>query len=221
MAVAGVLFDFDGVVADSLSAHLHAWGEAYQECFKKKLNPEVYLKITGHATPRIAGILATEAGEREKADALAKRKEAWLRENRHAVPLFPGVKYVFQHLQSHHIPYAIASNAPIPFIQQVLHGHGLEVKTVLGRESVPRPKPAPDIYLLAATMLNIPISQHERTVVFEDSPHGLTAAVSAKMFPVGITSQNDSEILTRAGARVTFPSVYHAWESQFLLSNDF
>lgn len=221
MAVAGVLFDFDGVVADSLGAHLRAWEEAYQECFKKKLNPEFYLKITGHATPRIAGILAAEAGERDKADMLAKRKEAWLRENNSAVPLFPGVKDVFQHLQSHRIPYAIASNAPISFIQHVLQGNHIEIATILGKESVPRPKPAPDIYLLAATKLGIPFSDHERTVVLEDSTHGLSAAVSAKMFPVGITSQNDSEELMRAGARITFPSVHHAWESQFLLSTDF
>ncbi len=221
MAVAGVLFDFDGVLADSLGAHLRAWSEAYQECFKKKLNPEIYRKITGHATSRIAGMLAAEAGERAEADKLMHRKNDWLRENSNAIPLFPGVKDVFSHLRSHSIPFAIASNAPVTFIEPILRENNLKVDVILGRESVPRPKPAPDIYLLAARMLGIHIADHEKTVVFEDSIHGLNAAVSAKMYPIGITSQAEHTELVKGGARETFPSVLAAWESKVLLSDRF
>jgi beta-phosphoglucomutase-like phosphatase (HAD superfamily) len=47
---------------------------------------------------------------------------------------------------------------------------------------VPRPKPAPDVYLLAASRLG---AQPADCVVIEDSPAGATSAMCAGMRAVG------------------------------------
>jgi beta-phosphoglucomutase-like phosphatase (HAD superfamily) len=52
---------------------------------------------------------------------------------------------------------------------------------------VARPKPAPDVYLRAAELLNIP---PRNCVVFEDSPVGVAAALTAGMRVVGVLTHS-------------------------------
>jgi beta-phosphoglucomutase-like phosphatase (HAD superfamily) len=62
---------------------------------------------------------------------------------------------------------------------------------------VPRGKPHPDIFLHAAEVMGAGPSG---CVVVEDTPSGVTAAVSAGMRAFGYVADSDEEALRRAGA---------------------
>lgn len=65
---------------------------------------------------------------------------------------------------------------------------------------VARPKPAPDLFLLAAERLG---ARPQECVVIEDSPTGVQAAVGAGMICVGYAAAEPAEELLAYGARTT------------------
>ncbi len=83
------------------------------------------------------------------------------------------------------LPMAVASSSPRRLIQAVLDRFDLQPRfaAVVSGEEVLRPKPAPDIFLRAATELGAP---PERCAVFEDSLAGATAGQAAGMFVVAV-----------------------------------
>lgn len=87
------------------------------------------------------------------------------------------------------LPRAIASSSTTHWIRTHLRHLGLEDNfdphIYSGREHVTRGKPAPDIYLHAASALGIDIS---RCAIIEDSPVGATGAVASGAFVVGLAA---------------------------------
>lgn len=72
-------------------------------------------------------------------------------------------------------PSAVASNGEGPVVRATLHACGLETMfdTVVTLDQVAEPKPAPDMFLLAAARLATPPAD---CLVLEDSAQGLEAA---------------------------------------------
>jgi HAD superfamily hydrolase (TIGR01509 family) len=85
-------------------------------------------------------------------------------------------------------PRAVASSSPTARLHRSLEVTGLLRHFgghVYSVDLVQRPKPAPDVFLLAAERLGVPPAS---CVVVEDSPGGVTAAVAAGMRCVGFTA---------------------------------
>ena len=198
---AGFIFDFDGVVVDSIGAHLQAWSFAMNALFEKELHKPS--RLIGHSTVTIGLMLAEEAGQPSKAPELVSLKRKALESRQSVVEALPGTEDLFRRLADDNIPWGIASNANRAFIEKTLAQLGLAVPVICAVEDVRNPKPAPDVFLLCARRLGISPTDHRRTIVFEDSVHGIHAAVKAGMFPVGITSQHEPAQLTNAGAKLT------------------
>ena len=200
MAVAsGFIFDFDGVVVDSITVHLDAWESAVDRLFRTKI-PEPK-RLIGHSTSAIAMILAGEAGALDRAPELAALKRKILDEGKDPVQALPGALDLFQELCRQNVPWGIASNATRPFIEGTLQRLGVNAPLVVSVEDVRNPKPAPDVFLLCASKLAISPARHREILVFEDSIHGLAAAGKAGMCAIGIASQHATEDLYAAGAR--------------------
>jgi beta-phosphoglucomutase-like phosphatase (HAD superfamily) len=66
-------------------------------------------------------------------------------------------------------------------------------------EDVSRGKPDPEVFLKAAELIK---REPQVCVVFEDSTHGIEAAVHAGMIPVGITTTNPKKELYDKGAKL-------------------
>ncbi len=197
----GVIFDFDGVVVDSVSMHLQAWRLAARELFGVELTEPDMQPLMGKATRAIAEIICDKF-KRSLVAELMKLKSTHVIALRDRIPLRLGSKEAMMALVAARIPVGIASNAPRDFVRGVAQHHQLPVNVVLGVEDAQRPKPAPDLFLRCAQLLEIPVTEHVRTIVFEDSTHGLEAAVLAGMMPIGVTSMHNAEILTAAGAKL-------------------
>lgn len=196
----GVIFDFDGVLVDSLALHIKAWQSAYYTLFGSPFQDEWSPEIIGHSTQWIASFLVKKAHAEGRKDDLILQKNQFLRQGHALAPLLPGALDLMARLRQHGIPYAVASNAPRAFIASTLTGHGLGDVTFFGREDYQQPKPSPEPFFKAARFLGIGVGDHEKIVVFEDSTHGLEAALAAGMVAFGVATQHPAEHLVAAGA---------------------
>lgn len=218
--VPGVLFDFDGVVVDSLSLHMRAWDHICKDLLFVPLELELRESIIGCATREIARILLARSEVKNLDVAeVVRRKNEWLRGHAHEIPILPGAREMMQELAERGIPFGIASNASRPYLLETVKRFDLKVPIVLGLEDYNQPKPAPEPYLKLAKMLNIGFMLHERVLVFEDSTHGLKAAVQARMHPVGVLTQHKADVLIGAGAKTTCDNLLDALQKKILDGN--
>ncbi|WP_371357596.1 HAD-IA family hydrolase [Hydrocoleum sp. CS-953] len=96
-----------------------------------------------------------------------------------AIPLRPGVKRLLQEARTNKIRLAIATTSALPNVTALLeHTLGKEsiswFEIIAAGDIVPAKKPAPDIYYYVLEKMNI---QPHNCIVFEDSHHGLQAAL--------------------------------------------
>lgn len=97
--------------------------------------------------------------------------------------LVPGIRdFLARHAD---MPMAVASNAEPANVSAILEAAGLRrwFQAVVDGHQVARPKPWPDVYYRAASMLGI---KPEDCIVFEDSAAGVEAARRAGARVVGI-----------------------------------
>ncbi len=109
----------------------------------------------------------------------------------------PGVEAVLDGLQR---PFCVASNGNHAKVNFTL-GHTGLLPRFAGRiftaDDVAHPKPAPDLFLLAARTLGVPPA---RTTVVEDTPTGVAAARAAGMRVIGFAAMTPAGRLLAAGA---------------------
>jgi HAD superfamily hydrolase (TIGR01509 family) len=101
----------------------------------------------------------------------------------------PGIGVVLDRLDRQGIPYAIGSNGPHRKMEITLARCGLAARfagRTYSREDVAAPKPAPDVYLLAASQAGV---APQDCVVIEDSATGAQAAVAAGMAVFGFARE--------------------------------
>ncbi len=114
-----------------------------------------------------------------------------------------GAEEVLTALTRGNVPLAIASNSTSHIVSRMLEQSGLGAffaGRVATRDLVRAPKPAPDIYLLAAQMVGSP---PELCLVVEDSPTGVAGARAAGMTVIGFSPDAagcSAESLVQAGA---------------------
>lgn len=209
------IFDVDGVLLDS--PHERAWREALQGLADPdRFTTEVYqAHVAGK--PRLSGALAVlEAlgvpDAQQKALGYASRKQATLEELILAgdFAAFPdALRFV---LAVHKLgwPMAVASsshnaNDMMRLVRLETGRTLLDIFSVnvCGRD-LPRGKPAPDIFLLAASELG---RSPATCFVVEDAPAGVEAARAGGMMAIGIARLHDAELLRTAGAHIVVTSL--------------
>lgn len=207
MKVSGCLFDFDGVVVDSFVTHLTGWQQAFTQLFQRPLPDCPPEELTGKSSLQIARYLVELVDRPERAAKLLAAKTAKLVDGSLVPPLRPGAREAMQWCRRQGIPFGIGSNAPAGYVRAAMQAHAVDVPVIYGFEDVRKPKPAPDLYELCARQAGIPISRYAEVLVFEDSPPGITAAVKAGMYPVGILAKIPADVLRRCGAREIYTSL--------------
>ncbi|WP_161960538.1 HAD family hydrolase [Xanthomonas campestris] len=116
---------------------------------------------------------------------------------------------VRQALEQIPLPLAVASNSRRHNVIASVERAGLTARAagrIFSADMVERPKPAPDVYLLAARTAGV---APERCLVIEDSPTGATAALAAGMQVLGFTGashipQGHGDTLRRIGVLEVF-----------------
>ena len=170
-----VIFDMDGVLTDS--SPIHAW--AFQETLRPYGIVVDYAHIAGMRTLDAIRLLLEENGIRGvDAEGLAAIKsEAALRRMREENPVVPGALDVVERLAAR-FPVALASSGSRESVDAFLDLNGARplFQAVLNGGDVQAAKPAPDIYLEAASRLGV---DPRDCLVVEDAVAGAQAARTA------------------------------------------
>lgn len=198
----GILFDWDGVVIDSSAQHERSW-ELLAEEIGKPL-PEGHFKAGFGKKNQviIPGILRWAEDAAEVA-ALADRKEEIYRDlvRQSGVTVLPGARELLEALQAEGIPAAVASSTPRSNLDAIFAATTLDryFKAVVCGDDVINGKPAPDVFLLAASKLGL---GPDECLVIEDAHAGIEAALAAGMRVLAVATTNPLEDLHRATAAV-------------------
>jgi sugar-phosphatase len=183
MHARAVLFDFDGVLVDSVAAVERAWGQWARE---HGLDPATVLAHAhGVRTAETVRMLTPHLD----ADGEAARIEE--REVHHTgdVHAYPGAAALLADLPAG--AWAIVTSGTYRLAAARLDATGLPVPDVfVTADDVDAGKPAPDPYLVAAERLGVP---PEQCVVVEDSPAGAAAGRSAGMRVVTVLTTHTAD----------------------------
>lgn len=186
-----VIFDMDGVIIDSEPIHFYVDQLVFNNVLGMTVTHEYLEKYVGMTNPDMWRDVIDEYGLSRTIDELIDYQLAMKLNMLNETDMKPinGIPELLKSLSDHHIPMGIASSSPRPFIECVLNKFNiLEVfDVVVSGEEVPNGKPAPDVYLEAASTLDIPPSE---CVVIEDARNGVTAAKRAGMKCVGYQNPN-------------------------------
>jgi HAD superfamily hydrolase (TIGR01509 family) len=201
-----IIFDCDGVLVDSESiyiatelSHLAGVGVHYDRT--------QYVRRFMGLTPacwraEVAADVRASTGAALPDGFFASLDAALQRALREGLRALPGVRDVITGLGR---PRCVASSTPAPQLAWKLRHTGLDDlfgPHVYSADLVDRGKPAPDLFLHAATAMDVDPSA---CVVVEDSPNGVRAAVAAGMGVVGFAGASHcldghGDMLAAAGA---------------------
>lgn len=193
------LFDLDGTLTDTDKLHLLAVQQLLHEEDGRTFTEEQFkAHASGRANADMCRYLFPDRSVAEH-EAFASRKEALFRQLSPQLEPLQGLLALLDHAQAQGIPMAVVTNAPRRNAEHMLGALGLTERfdSVVVAEELPRAKPDPLPYLTGLAKLN---GAAEAAIAFEDSVPGLTAAVQAGIFTVGLATSQSPQALLDAGA---------------------
>lgn len=198
--IKAIVFDFDGVLADSEPLHLAACQEVFSSIGLVLTREEYYARYLGFDDATMFRAVATDRGwelDDAKVSALIAEKGRLFDEiiERTDV-LYPGAAQCVERLAPK-FPLGIASGALRHEVSMILQRARLDrhFRFIVASGDTPNSKPAPDPYLRAAELHGLPPAA---CVAIEDSRWGIESAKIAGLKCVGITNTYPAEKLTTA-----------------------
>jgi beta-phosphoglucomutase-like phosphatase (HAD superfamily) len=214
-ALQAIIFDFDGVIADSERLHLRS----YQEILAPEgvtLSNEQYLeKYLGYDDVGVFKAVGRDYGlpmdEHRVSELIAAKGQRYESLAAAGEMLFPGAAD-FIRTAAAHVPIAIASGALTHEIEDVLERAGLRplFPVIVGADQTERSKPHPEPYQAALDRLRSHSGLNLlawRSVAIEDSRWGLVSARGADLRCVAVTNTY-SEAELRADAELVVPGLH-------------
>ncbi len=205
--VRAVIFDFDGVLADTEPLHCAAFQRVAADLGVRLSAPQYYEDLLGLTDRDCLTRLCDTAGIRPtpaRLDELLADKRRRYAALSTSARLYRGVPAVLEELGDRFL-LAIASGALREEIESVLARDSVRglFTAIVGAEDVQAGKPAPDPFLEALRRINdVATPGHVGSslrpsdcVVIEDSPHGVTAARAAGMRCIAVTTHHDGHAL--------------------------
>lgn len=205
--IKAVIFDFDGVIADTEALHFSCLRETLLNegvGIDRRTYDEVYLALDDGACFKTAFALHRKPLTGEKLIELINHKSELFHAHLTEIRLFPGVADWIRNA-SPRFTLAICSGAAKHEIINILSIHRLleHFSVVTAAEDVQNGKPSPEGYLKTLHRLNERLERRSPLVaseclVIEDSVAGVRAAKAAGMYCVGVTNSYPREHLQEA-----------------------
>jgi beta-phosphoglucomutase len=196
MALRAIVFDFDGVIANSEPLHFQGYRDVLAEEGVTLTESDYYARYLGFddvgafaAVGRQHAASWSDAHIRDLVARKAVRLEAL---ERNVSVLFPGAADAIRRACAA-LPIAIASGARGEEIRRVLDREHLSAcfTAIVAAEDTPVSKPGPDPYLRALTLLAPACGGRlsgSECVAIEDSKWGLESARAAGLHTVAVTN---------------------------------
>ena len=200
----GLIFDIDGVIADTEAVNARATAKVFAELFdiddvqRKDFEAglgrgaEEYVK----AGARAHGLELTEEQVKQ---ATQLRQEYFLKIlTEEPLPPFPGVLQIMQNaMDSQDFQVAIATSGTLEKSRAVLEAAKVPYQRMVyvNGDQVKNKKPHPELFLIAARRIGI---EPANCVVIEDAPNGVQAAKAAGAKCIAVTNSTTAENLAQA-----------------------
>jgi beta-phosphoglucomutase-like phosphatase (HAD superfamily) len=185
---AGYIFDLDGTLVDTMPRHYDAWEKALRKAgLKGRLDENLFYALGGVPSRKVARLLGDHHGLELDPELVYRDKEDAFIASEHELGLIaPVVEFARRAALSR--PVSIASGGTRDVVSSTLGKTGLDslFKIVVTADDVAHGKPAPDMFLLAASRMGVEPSS---CLVFEDGEPGLRAAEAAGMKSVFVPSR--------------------------------
>jgi HAD superfamily hydrolase (TIGR01509 family) len=201
-----IIFDCDGVIADTEPIHMAAFGRVLAE-EGITLTKDDYFRHYLALDDRACFIRAlSERGEsrtQNEVNDLITRKSEYVEPAMQAdLSILPGAEQLIRSAAENY-PLAVASGALRREIEMVLKQGGLRdcFRVIVSAEDVSRSKPHPDPFIRACDLLNSLSGQRiepGQCLVVEDSIHGVRAAHLAGMRCLAVTNSYSHQQLSEA-----------------------
>jgi HAD superfamily hydrolase (TIGR01509 family) len=185
--IEAVVFDLDGVLLDTEEL----WDEARREIAEERggrWQPDAQRAMMGMSSPEWSRYMHDVIGLPDPPERISEEVVERLAElYRRRLPLVDGAVEAVQRIGAHW-PLGIASSSNRPLIDLFLELTGTQqfFRATVSSEEVAHGKPAPDVYLEAATRLEV---APNRCAAIEDSENGIRSARSAGMRVVAIPNR--------------------------------
>ena len=203
--ITALVFDFDGVLADSEPIHLRAYQETLEPLGRSLPREEYYARYLGYNDFDMFKALAAERkwslNDDEIESLIAEKGRIFEGLVAGGDHLYPGAADAIVRLAARY-PLGIASGALRHEIEFALRAHGLDrhFRFIVASGDTPASKPAPDPYRKAAALHGADPSQ---CLAIEDSRWGIESAKTAGLWCIGITNTDPVAELLDADAIIT------------------
>lgn len=192
-----IIWDMDGVLADTGDAHYAAWRALYAER-GERITYEQFAETFGMANGPILRQWLGDDTPEEEIISLGKHKEELFREQiAEHVHLLPGIRNWLGRAQAEGYRQVIASSGEMANIAAI--AGTLEIANyfdaLISGAFLPRSKPDPAIFFQAAAAAG---ASPETSIVIEDGLAGIEAARRANMACIAITTTQPRQRLNDA-----------------------
>jgi len=176
--IKGVIFDMDGLMFDTERLWDTLWAPCCEKLGLPMPSEAFYASGRGLAGQNLLDHLAEYYPQIDPQKFL---DEVWELGNKlfaRGVPCKPGLKELLAYLEKAGLPCIVASSSPREMIESNLKNTGTQpyFHDIVCGQDVANSKPSPDIFLLAAQRIGVPI---KHCLVLEDSFNGIRAGHAA------------------------------------------
>lgn len=198
--IKGILWDLDGVIADTQAFHLEAVRQALT-AYGYPISEETVERMFGTTIEKIVEILFNGEIKQELVEEIKRAHTRFFCENiRGKVVAFPGVMACLKMFSDRGLRQAIASSSTLEIVSHVVDELDIRrfFQALVSGADLP-PKPDAVVFEKAAQALGL---DNEECLVIEDSPMGIESAHAAGMRCIAVATSRPLEGLSAADLRV-------------------
>lgn len=196
------IFDMDGVIIDTEPVHAIIKQRVCRK-YGIELPVEMFAQFVGRTSEDCFTEIAEKFNFTERTGAeLAKEKhQAYLQalsDGSIEIPVVPGIHALLERIKKAGYIIGLASSSATPMINTALTRLGIKeyFSVIVSGADLPKSKPDPAVYLLAAEKLGI---EPADCIVIEDAKAGIDAAKAAGMYCIAYHNPNSgNQDLSRA-----------------------
>ncbi|MHC4744504.1 MAG: HAD family hydrolase [Planctomycetota bacterium] len=209
----GLIFDVDGVIADTEAVNAVASIQVFAELFDQhNVAREDFAAGLGRGAENYIRAAAEVHGldlmNSQVQEATRLRQQYFLQFlEEEPLPPFPGVMELMESaMERDNFRVAIATSGTLEKSRAVLEAAGVPYQQLayINGNDVTHKKPDPELFLLAAERIGIDPAD---CVVIEDAPNGIEAAKAAGAKCIAVTNSTTAEKLAEAGADIVYDSL--------------
>jgi beta-phosphoglucomutase len=195
MTPQGLLFDFDGTLADTMEGHFGAWKTALME-FGITITSSDYYPLEGKGLHEVARIFTSRLRWTEGAidELVLLKKKLYVQQS--SISFYPGVESLVTELRDNKVPMAIVTAGHLDQLKLSVPQSFLDnFDALITGDITLKSKPNPEPYLQGAESLRL---RPDECIAVESAPLGVESAQRAGIYCMAVCFTVGQDELSKA-----------------------